>query len=73
MINCCINTGVCRRKQIADHKLKSMETGVERVERSIACDKMCDICDGELELSESNVGLLGMTDYGKATVDIPNT
>lgn len=65
MINCCINTGVCRRKQIADHKLKSMETGVGRVERSIACDKM--------ELSEGNVGLQGMTDYGKATVDIPNT
>ena len=46
---------------------------MERVERSIACDKMCDICDGELELSEGKVGLQGMTDHGKAAVDIPNT
>ena len=43
------------------------------MERSIDCDKMCDICDGELELSEGKLGLLGMTDYGKAAVDIPNT
>ena len=61
MINYCLSTGVCRRKLIADHFLESME-------RTVSCDKMCDICDGELDLSE--VDLLDVTDYAKAAVDI---
>ena len=63
MVNYCLSTGLCRRKMIADHFLESME-------RTIACDKMCDICDGEMDLSQ--VGLLDVTDYGKAAVDILN-
>ena len=63
MINYCLSTGVCRRKLIADHFLESME-------RTVACHQMCDVCDGELNLTE--VDLLDVTDYCRAAVDILN-
>merc|ERR1712227_40057 len=61
MMNYCLSTGVCRRKLIADHFLESME-------RTIACHGMCDVCDGELDLSQ--VDLVDVTDYSRAAVEI---
>jgi len=61
MINYCLSTGVCRRKLIADHFLESME-------RDLSCDGMCDVCAGELDLSQ--LDLVDVTDYSRAAVDI---
>ena len=60
MVNYCLNTTTCRRRLIAEHFLESMD-------RELACDAMCDVCDGGLTKDTETVDV---TDYASAAVDI---
>ena len=61
MASYCLNTGTCRRRLIAEHFLESMDL-------DLACDAMCDVCDGTVGQADSQE--VDVTDYARAAVDI---